>query len=225
MGYYSEKLAGVRLRRCYDIAPPRIKRYLEAEIVHLLSRLSPGCSVLELGCGYGRVAFRLAEKAGRIVGIDNAPESVALANAIKGPGSVCEFLEMDATAMDLGGETFDLVACVQNGICAFGADKELLMREAVKVARPGGAVIFSSYSGLIWEERLRWFEMQAAAGLIGAIDRERTGAGVIVCRDGFRSDALDEGGFAALCGKLGFDHEITTVDGSSVMCEIAAPGR
>ena len=62
-GYYSAKLSGERLQQCYELASARVKQYLEAEIDFVLSRLRPNDSVLELGCGYGRVAFRLADAA------------------------------------------------------------------------------------------------------------------------------------------------------------------
>lgn len=220
MGYYGEKLSGTRLRRCYEIAPPRIRQYLEAEIAHLLERVTPADTVLELGCGYGRVAFRLARRAKKVVGIDNAPENLELAAAMKGTVSNCEFIGMDALATGFPDGAFDVVACVQNGICAFGVDRELLVREALRVTRPGGLAIFSSYSDRVWDERLRWFELQAEEGLVGEIDRERTGGGTIVCRDGFRAGSLGEEGFAGLCGPIGCRFEIGLVDDSSVFCEL-----
>ena len=65
-GYYSAKLSGDRLQKCYEVAPARVRQYLEAEISFVIGRLRPGDSVLELGCGYGRVAFRLGEVAVRV---------------------------------------------------------------------------------------------------------------------------------------------------------------
>ena len=53
--YYSEQLFAERLRKCYEIAPPRARQYLEAEIDHVAGRIRPGESVLELGRGYGHV--------------------------------------------------------------------------------------------------------------------------------------------------------------------------
>ena len=98
-GYYGEKLAGERLRHCYDLASPRVQQYLEAEIAHVMKRLGPTDAVLELGCGYGRVALRLAQAACRVVGIDTAQESLDLARWID-RGQSCEFMHMDA--LDLG---------------------------------------------------------------------------------------------------------------------------
>jgi 2-polyprenyl-6-hydroxyphenyl methylase/3-demethylubiquinone-9 3-methyltransferase len=220
MGYYSQRLAGERLRECYRIAPARVRRYLEAEIRHVLERLRPEDEVLELGCGYGRVVFELAKVARRVVGIDTAVQSLALAAELAGPDSSCEFLEMDAARLELPDASFDCVVCIQNGICAFRADQRRLLAEALRVARPGGRVLLSSYAARFWPHRLRWFEMQVEHGLLGEIDTEATGDGVIVCKDGFRSGAMSPDDFASLCADLGVEGEIEEVDGSSLFCEI-----
>ena len=144
--YYSERLSGGRLQRCYELAPPRVQRYLESEIRHLLGRIGPEDAVLELGCGYGRVAVRLAERARRVVGVDVADESLALARTLAGTDARCEFLLMDALQMAFPNESFDVVACIQNGICAFGVSQLELLREALRVVRAGGRLIFSTYS-------------------------------------------------------------------------------
>jgi hypothetical protein len=49
--YYSEKLAAEHLKKCYDIAPPRVQQYLEAEIQYVLSHIKTHDLVIELGCG------------------------------------------------------------------------------------------------------------------------------------------------------------------------------
>ena len=220
MAYYEEKLSGSRLKECYDIAPPRVKQYLAAEIRFVVERLEPGDAVLELGCGYGRVTQELAQRAGRTVGIDTSVESLTLAAELAGAGSTCEFIEMDALDLGFSSDEFDAVVCVQNGICAFGVDQELLLSEALRVAGPGGLLLFSTYSDHFWKDRLEWFEAQAAAGLIGPIDYAASGNGVIACRDGFRAGRLTRVDWESLCSRIGVVPEIIEVDGSSVFCEL-----
>jgi len=48
-GYYRKKLAAERLQTCYEIAPPRVKEYLESEIDFVLERTAISQTVLELG--------------------------------------------------------------------------------------------------------------------------------------------------------------------------------
>jgi len=130
---------------------------------------------------------------------------------------------MDASALTFRDGAFDVVVCVQNGICAFAVDPERLMREALRVTGPGGRVLFSTYSAAFWSERLQWFESQAAAGLVGAIDYDHTQNGTIVCKDGFRAGMFSTEAFLVLCRRLGVEPIITTVDDSSVFCEILLP--
>ena len=219
-GYYAQNLSGRRLMQCYEVASPRVKRYLEAEIRHILSRLGPKDSVLELGCGYGRVALRLAGNERHVVGIDTAEESLALARELASPDSRCEFVKMNALNLLYPAGTFDAVVCVQNGICAFGVDQESLLREALRYARAGGILLFSTYSDRFWKHRLEWFQSQAAAGLLGSVDLEASRGGTIVCTDGFRAARVTPEAWRALCARAGVDCRIIEVDGSSVFCEI-----
>lgn len=217
--YYAGNLSGHRLRRCYELATPRVLQYLDAEVGHVRSRLSPGDEVLELGCGYGRVLAQLSSDAGRLVGIDTAVQSLELARQTMSPGAVCQFIDMDASAMSFRDGQFDVVLCLQNGIATFGVDRERLVREAVRVCRPGGRVIFSSYARGFWDHRLEWFERQASHGLIGTIDREATREGMIVCKDGFEAGYMRPEDFRQLWQQLGLVPEVSEVDGSSTFCE------
>jgi ubiquinone/menaquinone biosynthesis C-methylase UbiE len=220
LSYYSDNLGGERLRMCYEIAPRRVKQYLAEEIRFVKRRIEPGSDLLELGSGYGRVAIELAKSAGRVVGIDTSTESLELARRLAGGSPGCEFIEMDAVDLRFPDDEFDATVCVQNGICAFGVDREELVRQALRVTRPGGLVLLSSYSESFWPHRLEWFEIQAGKGLLGEIDYDSTGNGVIVCRDGFRSGTMTPTDFRELCARAGVEPVITEVDGSSVFCEI-----
>jgi 2-polyprenyl-6-hydroxyphenyl methylase/3-demethylubiquinone-9 3-methyltransferase len=219
-GYYAEKLAGDRLRRCYQVAPPRVRRYLEAEISFVLEHVGPADSVLELGCGYGRVLERLLGHARLVTGIDTSAESLDLARRHLGDDPALRLQEMDAIDLGFGDGEFDVVICIQNGVCAFGVDQAALLREAIRVTRPGGTVLLSSYAQSFWTDRLDWFRRQADEGLIGPIDEQATGDGVIVCVDGLRLGAVGPDGFTELTRVCGVGAHVTEVDGSSIFCVI-----
>lgn len=218
--YYSEKLSAERLRLCYEVAPSRVKRYLEAEIAFVLDKMKPASLVLELGCGYGRVLQKLVAKARMAVGIDTSHHSLQLAQETIGNDPSCSLYEMNAVALGFCDRQFDMVICVQNGISAFHVSPPRLIQEAMRVTRSGGTVLFSSYAERFWEDRLEWFCIQSACGLLGEIDETATGNGVIVCKDGFRATTFSAGDFASLALKLGIVPQITEVDGSSLFCEI-----
>ena len=98
-----------------------------------------------------------------------------------------------------------------------------LVREALRVTGPGGRALFSTYSTRFWTHRLRWFEAQAAEGLVGEIDYDQTGDGVIVCRDGFRAGMLTPEDLAEVGQAVGIEPRITEVDASSVFAEWRVP--
>lgn len=202
------------------MAPSRVKQYLDAEIHFVMDRLEQKSSVLELGCGYGRVTLELAKVAGRVVGIDTSTESVTLARELAGSSSECEFIVMDALDLRFSDDEFHAVVCIQNGICAFDVDRTKLVREALRVTRTGGRVFLSTYAEQFWPHRLEWFQLQAKRGLLGEIDLSSTGEGIIVCKDGFRAGAMSPADFRMLCTQLKIDPVITEVDGSSLFCEL-----
>lgn len=224
--YYAETLSAERLLSCYELAPPRVRRYLQAESEFVLERVRPGARVLELGCGYGRVLIRLLERTGAVVGIDNAAASLRLARRRLGEDSPCRLVLGDAGRLPFAAGSFDLVICIQNGVSAFKVAPRRLIDEAVRVTRAGGAALFSSYAERFWDSRLEWFRAQAAQGLIGEIDEAATGDGVIVCKDGFRATTAGPPDFARWMSGRGMAWRTTEVDGSSLFCEIdVGPAR
>lgn len=149
--YYSQKLSAERLRLCYEIAPPRVKRYLEAEIEFVLDKIKPSDLILELGCGYGRVLQRLVAKAKIVVGIDTSLASLHMALEVVGRIPSCHLFAMNAVALGFNNQQFDVVFCIQNSISAFKVNQQKLIEEAIRVTRLGGTVLFSSYFGALLE--------------------------------------------------------------------------
>lgn len=209
------------MRECYRIAPPRVVQYLEAEIRYVTARIRPSDRVLELGCGYGRVLERLADKAGTLIGIDTSPSSLQLAQELLSGRLNCRLLRMDAIALAFAHRVFDIVLCIQNGLSAFEVDQRALIAESIRVTRPGGKVLLSSYSSKFWKDRLHWFQLQSNQGLLGEIDPDATGDGVIVCRDGFRATTVGPDDFVSLTSGFNVHRHIEEVDESSLFCELA----
>lgn len=223
-GYYSHKLSAVRLKQVYEIAPPRVRQYLDAEVNHVVEKIRPGDLVIELGCGYGRILPKLAGEAGWVIGIDTSVPSLEFAQRTLDTLPNCSLSAMDAVKLGFHNRVFDCVVCIQNGVSAFHVDQRTLVSESVRVAKAGGIVLFSSYSDKFWEDRLDWFELQSEAGLLGEIDYDKTMDGDIVCRDGFTATTVDAEDFRALTANLNVDVQMVEVDESSLFCEIAPLG-
>jgi len=216
--YYEEMLSGERLRRCYEIAPPRIRRYLDAEVSFAIECIQGSGPVLELGCGYGRAIEPVSAHVESAVGCDTSMNSLEFARSYlhsrSGIGLVCA----DASCLPFRLGVFDAVICIQNGISAFGVNRRDLVAEAIRVTKARGRILFSSYSPKIWKERLAWFRAQSKAGLVGEIDEEASGHGTVVCKDGFRASTISRAELRRLFSDAGLTPRIKEIDGSSVFC-------
>lgn len=218
--YYSKSLYGKALKKCYDIAPPRVKQYLAAEIQYIIEQVEGYHLVLELGCGYGRVMKPVSHDVDTMVGIDTSIHSLTYGQDYLSEVKNWYLLAMDASRLGFSHGTFDAVLCIQNGLSAFRVDSALLARESLRVTRPGGLLLYSSYSPKFWDHRLEWFCLQAQHGLIGEIDESRTGNGVIVCKDGLHLTSVTESQFVKLFSSKDTRVATEEIDESSVFCRV-----
>ena len=218
--YRKKKLSARRLETAYQLASDRIRQYLQAEAEFVATFIRAGDRILELGCGYGRLMKDWARKAMRVTGVDTALESLQMAKVHIRDRSNFDVAAMSADLLGFHADAFDLTACIQNGIAVFQVPPERLVKEALRVTRPGGTVLFSSYSPKIWEKRLEWFRRQADHGLLGPLDEKATRHGTIVCMDGFKATTYDAAKFAALMERCHISAQIAEVDNSSIFCII-----
>ncbi|RKX19597.1 MAG: class I SAM-dependent methyltransferase, partial [Candidatus Zixiibacteriota bacterium] len=169
-GYYDKNLSADKLKKVYEIAPPRTKQYLQAEIDFVLNHIKSTDTVLELGCGYGRVLKPLTQKAKTVFGIDSSLDNMKAAHKYLSRCDNIQLYTMNAVELAFKKNSFDKVICIQNGISAFHVDPEKLMDESLRVAKKDGLILFSSYSDKFWENRLEWFKIQSEYKLLGEID-------------------------------------------------------
>jgi len=218
--YYQDKLSAERLKQCYDIAPSRVQRYLKAEIDYIQQKFSPGDLILDLGCGYGRELQQICNSDVIIIGIDTSYISLILGKEMLHNIANCFLMEMNAVELAFQDQFFDIVLCIQNGISAFHVDQRELIKEGIRVTRPGGIILFSSYSDKFWKDRLEWFQLQSDNGLLGEIDYEKTRNGVIICKDGFKATTIRPHQFLLLTSEFNVETNIVEVDESSLFYEI-----
>ena len=127
-----------------------------------------GQSVLDAGCGTGRVAIELARRGCRVVGLDADPGMLSAARA-KAPD--IEWVEADLSGFELAGpdgrRQFD-VAVMAGNVMIFvvpGTEGAVLEHVAAHV-RPGGLVVagFQLMAGRLPLER--YDALATAAGLM-----------------------------------------------------------
>ncbi|MBE0525387.1 MAG: class I SAM-dependent methyltransferase [Candidatus Thorarchaeota archaeon] len=219
--YYSRKLSSNNLKRCYDIAPPRVQQYLESEMKYILDHISNSDTVLELGCGYGRVLKKLVPCSSQVAGVDISRESLNLAIEFTECHPRCHLIHSSAEKLPFPDNSIDKVVCIQNGISAFKIEPIDLIQESIRVTKEGGGCLFSSYSDKFWKHRLEWFQMQADAGLIGEIDWDFTSDGIISCKDGFKATTFRPDDFNNLSSQLGINSKVVEIDNSSIFFVIS----
>lgn len=98
-----------------------------------------GCEdALDIGCGDGLLAQRLAERAKRVTGIDRSPEMITLAreSAVGLPNLV--FVEGDFLTADLPAAGYDFICSVS---AIHHMDFEAALTRMKELLRPGGRLV------------------------------------------------------------------------------------
>jgi arsenite methyltransferase len=122
-----------------------------AEIIRQLD-LSPGESVLDVGCGPGYLCERMAEIVGRsgaVVGIDISTDLIAVCNRQKASAWI-SYAIGDATKLSQSDASFDVVVCTQ--VAEYVPDVDRVLLEAFRVIKPGGRTIFvaTDWDAVVW---------------------------------------------------------------------------
>jgi SAM-dependent methyltransferase len=119
------------------------------------ARAGPGARVLEVGCGPGRLAIRLARKHGLdVTGVDLDPDMIERARANvaalpNGGGPGPSFAVGDAALLPFADRSFDLVVSTLS--LHHWADPAAGLAEIGRVLRPGGrALVWDLRRGLLW---------------------------------------------------------------------------
>lgn len=114
----------------------------DADTVRLVnSFLSPGDRILDLGCGYGRIAVPLAEAGFEVVGLDiSQPMLDEAARRAAVAGRQIQWIQADICQIPLPPSSFDVVLCLWLTFHELLKQCEQLaaLEEICRVLRPGG---------------------------------------------------------------------------------------
>lgn len=155
-----------RLAAGYDTPALRLFPFCADRLVDQL-RPRPATKLLDVATGTGAVAVSAAQALGprgRVTGIDLSESMLdrAAANIEKMALTNVDLHAMDAGQLEFRGSYFDYV------VCSFGLfflpDMTGALREWLRVVKPGGTVLFSTFGAGAFQPLAQWF----AAGIAGA---------------------------------------------------------
>ena len=125
---------------------------------YCITLVNPGGSdVLDVGCGHGGTAIRLAKKCDcRVLGLTLSEKQARLArqNAkFAEVDDVTSFVMQDAETYDYPASAFDLVWTMESS--EHFQDKGLYFRNVAKTLRPGGKLLLAAWTGALTSPRVR----------------------------------------------------------------------
>ena len=153
-----------RLSDCHQVGGDRYDNFLLS--------LVPGdaASVLDVGCGLGRLTSKLASHTREVTGVDLSPEMIARAQNTAGTASRVRFLCGDFLERDFAGQQFD---CVLSAAMLHHIPENVAVPRMVELLRPGGRlVIHDIRSDVGVGERMR---SNFALAQVAALRLMRTG--------------------------------------------------
>mgnify|MGYP002633890350 FL=1 len=118
----------------------------EQKIAITRSLMSPGCALLEVGCGTGSLALRLASAAGRIHGLDVSSEMIGIAQS-KATAAGVSNVTFQTGPFDEGFHAIGPASV--DGVCAYSIlhllpDRTAALARIHDLIKPGGFFVSST---------------------------------------------------------------------------------
>ncbi len=105
--------------------------------------------LVEVGCGVGTDLVRFAHGGARVIGVDLADTAVRLARQnLDLHGLAGKLLVADGARLPLSDASVDVFYC--HGVLQYADDARGIVKEALRVLKPGGTGIFMVYNRVSW---------------------------------------------------------------------------
>ena len=145
---FSERMLKEHLSQEHDLASRR-NSTIDEHVDWIVSAVLDDrpASVLDLGCGPGLYAHRLAFRGCEVVGLDFSPASIRHATEVAEANSLrCRFIHADVRDQDFG-SGFDLVMMIFGQLNVFPRDRAMsILRRAYAALEPGGRLLLELQS-------------------------------------------------------------------------------
>lgn len=141
-------------------APQYMKESFTADSVREVAflceilELSPGATILDVGCGTGRHAVELARRGYQVTGLDLSAGMLAeAAAAAERAGVLVDLVQADATDFTLG-RTFDAAVCLCEGAFTLVGSEDpfehdaAILRQVHRALEPGARFILTASNGM-----------------------------------------------------------------------------
>lgn len=170
--HISEGMLRFHLDGSVDVSSHKTE-FIEAAVswIREAFQLTDGSRVLDLGCGPGLYASRLARAGADVTGIDFSSRSIAYAReAAAKDGLPATYVNEDYLAWQPEGR-FDLVMMIMRDYCAIGLDRRRVLLDKIeRLLAPQGAFVFDVDSLVALEARTEsaWYAPAPEGGFFSA---------------------------------------------------------
>jgi 2-polyprenyl-3-methyl-5-hydroxy-6-metoxy-1,4-benzoquinol methylase len=132
---------------------------------HLVLQALPGdcCRALDVGCGTGLLARRLADRCGEVVAIDADAGTLSRARAATGSGSPIAFVRGDVLTYAFDDGSFDFISAVA---VLHHVPLEAGLARLKRLLRPGGVIVVIGLYRAETLEDYAWMAAGIAAGVV-----------------------------------------------------------
>jgi cyclopropane fatty-acyl-phospholipid synthase-like methyltransferase len=121
------------------------------DLVTKLARVMPGSRVLDLGCGIGAPAARIADRHHcRVIGVNISLEQIRQGRVLVQQAGLADRIDLrlgNALTLDVPDASVDCVICLEaaGNICITASTEARLVSEIWRVLKPGGHVGFCDF--------------------------------------------------------------------------------